>query len=117
MSGPVFDESELLEEIDGDWEFLEESIGMLKEDSAGLLQSVRDGFAAGDAERLWQGAHTVKSMVGNFAAGFSYELAASIEQRGRAGELEGVADDIELLAQELEKLTAALEALLEAERD
>jgi hypothetical protein len=41
MSEDIFDKEELLEELDGDGEFLEESVEMLNEDSTGLLDRVR----------------------------------------------------------------------------
>ena len=117
MSEDAFDREELLEELDGDWEFLEESVEMLKEDSVGLLAQIRTGMAAGDADTVWQGAHTIKSMVGNFAAGPAFATALAIETRGRANDLDGLVAQFEKLESELQRLTSELEALLAGARD
>ena len=67
MSQP-FDQDELLEEIDNDMDFLEELIDMLAADAPALIDSIKQGMAGSDAEAVWQNAHALKSMVGNFAA-------------------------------------------------
>jgi HPt (histidine-containing phosphotransfer) domain-containing protein len=117
MSDEVFDKEELLEELDDDWEFLEESVEMLKEDAASLLAQLRAGVDNQDAEVVWQSAHTIKSMVGNFAAGPAFEVAYRIETRGRADELDTIPAELDQLETELQRLTSALEALLANARD
>jgi HPt (histidine-containing phosphotransfer) domain-containing protein len=117
MSEDAFDRDELLEELDGDWEFLEESVEMLKEDAGGLLAQIRSGLAAGDADAVWQSAHTIKSMVGNFAAGPAFATAYAIETCGRENDLSGLASRVEALDRELQQLTVELEALLADARD
>ena len=61
---------------------------------------------------VWQSAHAVKSMVGNFAAVSAFDAAYSIETRGRAGELDGVVTDVDQLAREISDLVTALDKLL-----
>jgi HPt (histidine-containing phosphotransfer) domain-containing protein len=112
MSGEAFDREELLEEIDDDWEFLEESVDMLKEDASGLLARIRSGIDTRDAEMVWQNAHTIKSMVGNFAAKPAFEAAYAIETRGRANDLAAVGPQVDQLDAELQRLTCALDVLL-----
>jgi len=112
MSAEPFDKEELLEEIDDDWEFLEESVEMLKEDAPGLLAQVRVGIDKRDAGMVWQNAHTIKSMVGNFAAGPAFEMAHGLETRGRANDLDAVGTQVDQLEAELQRLTSALDSLL-----
>ena len=116
MSKDVFDKEELLEEIDDDWEFLEESVAMLKEDAPALVANIRAGVDNDDADVVWQNAHTVKSMVGNFAAGLSFEAAYGIESRGRANDLADIGADVDNLETEIGRLTSALEGLLASAR-
>jgi HPt (histidine-containing phosphotransfer) domain-containing protein len=117
MSDDIFDKEELLEELDDDWEFLEESVEMLKEDSVGLLGKIRTGVEAHDAETIWQSAHTIKSMVGNFAAGPAFEAAYVVETRGRADDIDAISAQVDELETELQRLVSALEALLASTRD
>jgi len=112
MSGDIFDRDALLEELDDDWEFLEESVEILKEDSVALLAQIRTGVAKHDAEAIWQSAHTIKSMVGNFAAGAAFEAALALETNGRANDLSTVDAAVDTLETELSRLIEALEALL-----
>lgn len=116
MNEDAFDKEELLEELDDDWEFLEESLEMLKEDSVGMLAQIRVGVDNGDADAVWQNAHTVKSMVGNFAAGPAFETAYAIETRGRAQDLDAIGAQVDQLDTELQQLILALEALLASGR-
>ncbi|MGR8949099.1 MAG: Hpt domain-containing protein [Gammaproteobacteria bacterium] len=112
MSDDILDKDELLDEIDGDWEFLEESVEMLKEDHAELIAAIRTGVRNNDVEAVWQGAHTVKSMVGNFAAKLAYETALAIETKGRNNEIDGIATSVNALESEVQRLISALEALI-----
>ncbi len=112
MSAEPFDKEALLEEIDDDWEFLEESVGMMKEDATGLLAQIRAGIGTRDADMIWQNAHTLKSMVGNFAAGPAFEMAYRIETLGRANDLDAVGPQVDKLEAELQRLTSALDSLL-----
>ena len=51
----TFDKNSLMDRVDGDTEFLEETIAMLDEDSPALLGQIQTAAAAGDAENLVQG--------------------------------------------------------------
>ncbi len=108
----VFNKSELLEEIDDDLEFLAEMFEMLEEDAPALLVKIRDGFNKGEAETIWQSAHTLKSMVGNFAAQPSFDAAYQIETMGREGNLNDMEVAIVSLEAEVNQLIIALRELL-----
>ena len=79
----IINKEALLEELDGDWEFLEESIEMLVEDAPSLLDDIKAGAAEKDSEAVWQNAHALKSMVGNFFADRAFEAAYQVESLGR----------------------------------
>ena len=48
----TFDEHALMERVDGDVEFLEESVRMLEEDSPLLIEALRAAAASRDADAL-----------------------------------------------------------------
>lgn len=112
MTTEIFDKEELLEEIDEDWEFLRETVDMLREDGPKLIDKIRAAVAGSDSETVWQSAHAVKSMVGNFAAVPAFDAAYGIETRGRAGELDGIVTDVDKLEHEISSLVTALDNLL-----
>ena len=105
----VFDKDELLEEIDGDREFLVESLEMFEEDAPRLLVEIRDGLNRRDAQAVGKCAHTLKSMVGNFCAQPAFDCAFKIESFGRQGDLNGVADTLGELEERVNQLRAALQ--------
>lgn len=115
MSDP-FDKDGLLEGIDGDIEFLEETIEMLDEDSGELLDQCRAAAAAGDAEALVPPAHTLKGMVGNFCAGPAQEAARVLEFMGREADMAGAADAVAALDREVDQLKTALHAFLKEQQ-
>ena len=76
-------EDELMERVDGDLEFLEETIAMLDEDSPALLDEIKAAVAAGDAAALVKPAHALKGMVSNFCAPSAEAAALELEVMGR----------------------------------
>lgn len=113
---PAFDHEELMDRIDGDLEFLEESIEIFDEDAAPLLERIREAVAGHDAGGLATSAHTLKSMVANFCSAGAERAARDIEMRGRENRLEGVDALLEPLSGEISRLRAELQAFLEAQR-
>ena len=111
-----FDKQALLEDIDGDFEFLEETLAMLDEDSGQLLDQVRTAAVAGDAAALVGPAHTLKGMVGNFCATRAQAAAREIEFMGREERLEAVGTAVENLVREVEQLRVSLHAFLEEQQ-
>ena len=111
MDSP-FQKTELLDELDGDREFLEESLDMFDQAAPDLLARIRDAVAQGDAEAVRIGAHTLKSMVGNFSAKPAFEAASHIETVGRNGDLTLCTDRLATLETEVARLQKALRELL-----
>ena len=108
----AFDEQELTEELDGDLEFLAESLEILDEDSVTLIAQLRQAYEANDAETVAVTAHTLKSMVGNFSAEPAFEAAFAVEKLGRAGNLESCAQAIDELDSQTGRLREALHEFL-----
>ena len=108
----VFDKQELLEELDGDREFLEESLEMLGEDAPALLDQIREGIENQDAEKISTSAHTIKSMVGNFCAPPAFEAALNVEKLGRGGDVPACADGLVVLQDALNRLQQELRQFL-----
>ena len=112
----IFDAQALLEQVDGDTEFLAESIEMLDEDAPALLTEMQQAADAGDAEALVRPAHTLKGMIGNFFAEPAQAAARDVEMMARQGQLDGIADAVSRARLETKKLQAALHAYLEAQQ-
>jgi HPt (histidine-containing phosphotransfer) domain-containing protein len=108
----AFDRQELLDELDGDREFLEESLEVLDADAQKLIDQIRAGAEAQDAEQIRVAAHTLKSMVGNFCAPRAFEAASNVESIGRSGELSQCAERLALLESEVNRLRKELRVLL-----
>jgi HPt (histidine-containing phosphotransfer) domain-containing protein len=109
---PAFNHDELMDRIDGDFEFLEESIEMLEEDARPLVEQIRAAVAARDASSLASSAHTLKGMLSNFCAETAEGTAGDLERRGRENRLEDVAPVVDALDQAITLLRAELKAFL-----
>ena len=113
----AFDEDALMDRVDGDMEFLEETITMLDEDGPSLLEQVRAAAAASDATALVESAHALKSMVGNFCADAAERAARELEEMGRENRLTDVDAAVDRLKQELGALLKALNQFVQAKTE
>ena len=109
----VFDRQELLEELDGDREFLEESLDMLSADAPPLIDQIREGIENNDAEKIRIAAHTIKSMVGNFCAQPAFQAALHVETSGQSGDVAESAAGLASLENELKRLQQELRKFLD----
>ncbi len=108
----VFDKQELLDELDGDREFLEESLDMLDSDVPVLLKQICEALERGDADAVTVSAHTLKSMVGNFCAPPAFNAAVDVETIGRSGDLTECSARFDTLEMEVSRLQKALHEFL-----
>jgi len=108
----LFDKEALLDGVDGDLEFLDETIAMLEEDSQELLEQARAAAEVGDADALVKPAHALKGMLGNFCAPQAEAAARKVEFIGREDRLEGAPAAVDDLCSEVERLRVALHAFL-----
>ena len=105
---PVFDEKELLDRIDNDWEFLAETVQMLSTDGRALMAEVRRASDAGDAATLGRAAHTLKGMISNFCSPTTQASAFAVEKIGKEGDLSSAPKAVTVLETDLDALIAAL---------
>ena len=105
---PVFDEKELLDRVDNDWEFLSETVEMLSTDGRALMAEVRRASDVGDAAALGRAAHTIKGMISNFCAPTAQASAFAIEKIGKEGDLSSAPEAVTALEAHLDALTTAL---------
>ena len=108
----IFDAKALMEQIDGDVEFLEETLEMLDEDSPSLLEEVRAAAASRDAAALVKPAHMLKGMLSNFCAEPAEAAARELEEMGREERLNDVEAAADRLERETERLKEALHEFL-----
>ncbi len=108
-----FDEQALMDQVDGDVQFLEETIAMLDDDAPGLLNEIRSAAASGDAEALVKAAHKLKGMVANFCAAPAEAAAREVEMTGRHQRLAEVGPAVEALQGRTDRLREALHRFLQ----
>ncbi len=113
MSEP-FNEEALMDRVDGDIEFLEETIAMLHEDCPDLLSRIEAAAASGDADALVKPAHALKGMLANFCAEPAEAAARELEMMGREQRLSDVASAVETLQKETQRLRNALDSYVQA---
>ena len=90
----IVDQAALLDRIDGDLEFLEETIELLESDGRQLVEELRTAAEAGDQDALVKKAHALKGMVSNFCAETVQRAAEEIEHLARQGALEDVPEKV-----------------------
>src|SRR6185436_2225656 len=104
----VFDEKELLDRIDNDWEFLGETVQMLNSDGPALMDEIRRAADASDAAALGRAAHTLKGMIANFCSPQTHQCAFEVEKMGRSGDLSSAQESVKALESRLMILIASL---------
>ena len=107
-----FDEQALLERVEGDIEFLAETVQMLSEDCLPLIQQIQEAAASRDAYALEKSAHTLKGMFANFCAEPAVAIARELETRAREDKLEGIDSSVHVLLSETEELQSELKIFL-----
>ena len=108
----AFDETALMDRVDGDVEFLEETIAMLDDDYPGLLERIRIAAASRDAENLAKAAHALKGMLANFCAEPAQVAARELEMMGREARLTDVDAAVARVKDETDRLTETLHQFL-----
>jgi HPt (histidine-containing phosphotransfer) domain-containing protein len=106
---PCLDRARLLAKFSGDESLVAELAQVLAEDATVRLAELEAALQAGDAERLYQLAHSLKSAVGNFEAPRAFEAASEVEGLGRAGELDRAGPAVQRLKAEVACLLKELE--------
>lgn len=108
---PVLDEAvlaALCDSVGGDEAFVSDLVETYLSDGRDQVAAIEAAVRAGDAAALVRPAHTLKSASFTVGALRVGELGRTLEQRGRAGQLDGT--DV-LVPQARDEWTAASEAL------
>jgi len=105
---PAFDESILLERLDGDRDFVRSVLEVFVDDAPKQLELLKEALEAGDADAVRRQGHRLKGAAGNVGAPALEELSLEAENAGRAGDLETAALVARTMEHALEELMAAL---------
>ncbi len=98
--------------VEGDVHFLKDVVDRFSDEGApGLVREMRQAWAAGDPASLGRAAHSLKSNAASFGALGLAALCQDVENRCKAGRLEGLQDLLDGLSRELERVTPAVRAL------
>ena len=105
---PVFDRQQLLDRMGGDEELLVEILGIFRDESARMLDEVRDAVSSADAHKVERSAHSLKGALLNIAAESAAACALELEDLGREGHLTSSADVLSRLESEIASLNEAI---------
>jgi CheY-like chemotaxis protein len=94
--------------LGNDEQLLRDMAGFYIEDAPTLLRDLREAIDAGDVELATRSAHSVKGLSSNFDAMTAMALAKTIEDAGRAGNLDEARDNVEALDAEVGRVIEAL---------
>ncbi len=107
----IWQPDEMLQNLDGDQELLDELIWLLiKDEAPQLITSLNTCLANNDASALSQTAHTLKGIAGQFCAKALQSLAAQLEADARQGIISPLATENLIMA--LEKLCAEAQLVI-----
>lgn len=101
-----FDLAKALANTDDDPLFFRDIVATFERTHAKLLADITTNIA--DGPGLERAAHTLKGALLAFSAQGAADLAYSLEQRGRAGDLQGCAETLEDLRGQVEELRLEL---------
>jgi HPt (histidine-containing phosphotransfer) domain-containing protein len=106
--GAVYDVDIVLDTLGGDRGALRELSDMLFVDHERMLHDAEQALAARDLEQFGAIAHTLKGMVGNFAAPKTFSAAKKMYDAARAGDLEKSTKSFHRFKKEVTALVDAL---------
>jgi HPt (histidine-containing phosphotransfer) domain-containing protein len=103
----------MLDDIGGDTAFLQQLIAGFLDDATRLLTDLRQGWDAGDSERVERAAHTLKSNANEFQASTVAAPCRELEMGCRTGNLDNAPALIEQIEARYTRLQAELKAYLQ----
>jgi signal transduction histidine kinase/DNA-binding response OmpR family regulator/CHASE3 domain sensor protein len=107
----TIDRDALLEEAGQNVELLRRMATMFREQAAVLVHEIRTAVEHEDGPKLFDAAHSLKGSIGFWDRGDAFEVARSLEMRGRKGDLSGANEEFVLLERRLAGLTQAIDRL------
>ncbi|HEY2574658.1 MAG TPA: response regulator [Verrucomicrobiaceae bacterium] len=104
---PPFDAAEFKSSM-GDEDLMRELIRLFFEDAPRLLAEARMAMKEDDAGALHHAAHSLKGMVGNYAAVPAFQAVSHLTHSTRSGNLDQAAEVLEVADREIARLSEAL---------
>ncbi len=104
VSGEPVNLKNLLEEFQGDKDFVLEIIEDFISDVTGQLNTIEKALEEGDSEKIKKEAHAVKGGALNINADALSNIAYELEMAGKAGDLEKASAQFKILKSELNRL-------------
>jgi two-component system sensor histidine kinase/response regulator len=101
---PSFDPSEAMSVVAGDRQLLTDMVGLFCAESPRMLGAIRESVRDGDSKALARAAHALKGSVGNFGKSESHRMAAALEKKGVAEDMEGADAQFESLERMISRL-------------
>ncbi|MGV3661857.1 MAG: ATP-binding protein [Prosthecobacter sp.] len=87
-SGPPFDAAAFRESA-GDDKLMRKLVAIFPEDTQKYLRKAEKALSAGKAKPLYEAAHSLKGMLGVYAAERAFKLASELSEYAHAGDLKG----------------------------
>jgi HPt (histidine-containing phosphotransfer) domain-containing protein len=112
----IFDAQELLEEMDGDLDFVRKLVLSFSKQHPGLLSRIKAAVDSSDSGSLREASHALKGILANLRARRAAQAASRLESIGRSGDLANAAAALAMLGYELRLLDAVLGQVLERDR-
>jgi HPt (histidine-containing phosphotransfer) domain-containing protein len=111
-----YDRTIVMESLSYDVEAFRELCQMLFEDHEQMLQEAKRALAAGDSSKVASIAHTLKGVVGNFAAPEASKAAQAFYDAAKRGESAKTAKALDRFQKQLNRLIEAIkkDLILEA---
>ena len=107
----VLDRDAMLRRVGGDAELLLEMIETFNEESASLLDQIRESIARGEAAHLEHAAHSLKGALRTLVAPAASDAAFRLEEMAHGGDLGGVEHGLAVLEREMVALRESLSTL------
>ena len=106
----------LLDSLGGDIDFLSELVEAYFDSSPGLLASMLQAIATGEATALQRAAHSLKTGSASFGAQAFAAQCKELEELAKTGALDGAAEKYEALEAGYAQVEAALQARVDSAR-
>ncbi len=100
--------------VDGDRELLGEVVAAFLIEGPTLSEEIRQALAAGDANRLRRGAHTLKGALRTLGIELAAQSAGELEEIGRSGDLSRAPAHVARLESQLDQILSEAKSFASA---
>ncbi len=113
VPGKTMDETQLMRRVRGDRALLKDLAEIFIDESAMLLNRMRDSIQRGDSKGLHKAAHTLRGATVNLSAPPASKAAHELETMGRSGDLTGAEPALANLEREVDRMLEVFAKTLE----